>query len=646
MPSQGLSRAASETLPQVLVTASPLEEEILELPGSLEVLYPEKNAGEGKSLGDLLEEAVGVQVVRSYGRGGYTVASVRGSTSSQVVVYLDGMRMNLESDAAFNLEEIGADQVERIEIYRGHVPAMFGISGMGAVISVITKAPGKEPRGSVGIRLGSLGERGASGSWTAPLGKGRFLGSLSLEEYEGNFSYWNDNNTAYNPGDDYEAIRQHNGYRAENLLLRWEDELWKVRFGWNARNQDLPLPAPGNDKGPWDALGNPLGARVESSRMDLGIVTERLWGEVLATWRMECSSQVREFFDPWDQVGMYNQKYNRYDTERTALSGAFKALAGDRHALEFRMDWSSERLDMEGDVRSSISGESGSYSRNRWNYVLQDSIFLLPNQSLVVEPLLRWNQVDREGHLSWSLGMSWNFRENWYLKGSGGYSHRAPNLYETYGDGSMIVPNTDLAWEEGFQWDLGIYWAREGEGWSSRVGITSFVLDMENLIEFVMINPRYGVYENIGKAFISGVELESAFSWDHWSLVLSYTRMDGENRSSGYRYGNPLPNRPEHALYARLSRSFSPELLVFGEVLHSGENYFDDAGSILYGDCTQWNLGLKWRFREDCTLALGVRDLFDTTSEISFQPIGYGPERLTWYPLPGRTWYLSLGWSF
>jgi outer membrane receptor protein involved in Fe transport len=297
-------------------------------------------------------------------------------------------------------------------------------------------------------------------------------------------------------------------------------------------------------------------------------------------------------------------------------------------------------------VVPTLASSLGSYSRNRSNYVLQDSIFLLPDQSLVVEPLLRWNQVDGEGHLSWSLGASWNFRENWYLKGSGGYSHRAPNLYEMYGDGSMIVPNAGLDWEEGFQWDLGVYWAREGEGWSSRVGLTSFVLDMDNLIEFVMINPRYGVYQNMGKAFISGMELESAFSWDAWSLALSYTWMEGENRSPGYRYGQPLPNRPEHALYGRLSRALSPELLAFGELIHTGENYFDDAGSILYGDCTQWNLGLKWQFREDATLGVGVRDLLDTTSEITFQPLGYGPERLAWYPLPGRTWYLSLSWRF
>ena len=645
-PPRGLPEAASEMLPQVLVTASPLEEEVLELPGSLEVLYPEKSAGEGKSLGDLLEEAVGVQVVRSYGRGGYTVASVRGSTSSQVIVYLDGLRMNLESDAAFNLQDIEADDVARIEIYRGHVPAMFGISGMGAVINVLTKAPTNKPQGSAGLRLGSLGEQAFSGSWSAPLGEGRFRGSLSLEGYGGDFSYWNDNNTAYNPRDDYQATRQHNGYSTENLFLRWEDDLWKVFFRAQARDQDLPLPAPGNDKGPWDALGNPLAARVESSRMDLGVETERLWGEVLATWRMEYLSQVREFFDPWDQMGMYNQRYNRYDTERTALSGAFKALVGERHALEFRMDWSSENLDMKGDGIATLSDSRGSYSRSRSNYVLQDSIFLLPDQSLVVEPLLRWNQVDGEGHLSWSLGASWNFRENWYLKGSGGYSHRAPNLYEMYGDGSMIVPNADLAWEEGFQWDLGLYWAREGEGWSSRVGLTSFVLDTDNLIEFVMINPRYGVYQNMGKAFISGMELESAFSWDDWSLALSYTWMEGENRSPGYRYGQPLPNRPEHALYGRLSRALSPELLAFGEVIHTGENYFDDAGSILYGDCTQWNLGLKWQFRKEATLGLGVRDLLDATSEITFQPIGYGPERLAWYPLPGRTWYLSLSWRF
>ena len=84
------------------------------------------------------------------------MASVRGSTSSQVAVYVDGVLMNLGSEAAVDLSSIPVDDVERIEVYRGYVPAQFGAQSMGGVINVVTKNP-RKPQTALSLGVGSFG---------------------------------------------------------------------------------------------------------------------------------------------------------------------------------------------------------------------------------------------------------------------------------------------------------------------------------------------------------------------------------------------------------------------------------------------------------------------------------------------------------
>ena len=84
-----------------------------------------------QSLPDLLERVPGLHIVRARGRGAYTVASIRGSTSAQVAVYVDGSLRNLGSEAAVDLSAIPVGEVERIEVYRGYIPVRFTEAGLG-----------------------------------------------------------------------------------------------------------------------------------------------------------------------------------------------------------------------------------------------------------------------------------------------------------------------------------------------------------------------------------------------------------------------------------------------------------------------------------------------------------------------------------
>lgn len=95
-------------------------------PGTVTVIRPEEFKGEQKDLADFLKMVPGVHVREVNGKGQYTVVTVRGSTAAQVGVFVDGILTNLGGDAAVDISTIPVKNVERIEVYRGYIPARFG----------------------------------------------------------------------------------------------------------------------------------------------------------------------------------------------------------------------------------------------------------------------------------------------------------------------------------------------------------------------------------------------------------------------------------------------------------------------------------------------------------------------------------------
>lgn len=159
-------------------------------PGTVTVIRPEEYKGEQKDLPDLLKMVPGVHVREVNGKGQYTVVSVRGSTAAQVGVFVDGVMTNLGGDAAVDISTIPVKNVERIEVYRGYIPARFGGTFIGGVINVVTKKPTKA---NISAELGkaSFGGKSASLEVVSPLASGSLLVGLNYEAAKGDFPYKN-----------------------------------------------------------------------------------------------------------------------------------------------------------------------------------------------------------------------------------------------------------------------------------------------------------------------------------------------------------------------------------------------------------------------------------------------------------------------
>ncbi len=90
---------------------------------------------------EVLGQVPGVRVRRFGGIGSASTASIRGSKSEQVLVLLDGVRLNTAQRGSVDLSTIPLRQVERIEVIRGGGSARFGSDAEGGVISITTRKP-------------------------------------------------------------------------------------------------------------------------------------------------------------------------------------------------------------------------------------------------------------------------------------------------------------------------------------------------------------------------------------------------------------------------------------------------------------------------------------------------------------------------
>lgn len=159
-------------------------------PGTVTVIETKDFKGEQKTLPDMLKTVPGVHVREVNGKGQYTTVTVRGSTAAQVGIFMDGILTNLGGDAAVDISTIPVKNIERIEVYRGYVPARFGGTFIGGVINIVTKKPDKA---GIVAEMGksSYGGKSLAMEYTAPVGSGTLLVMGNYESSDGDFAYTN-----------------------------------------------------------------------------------------------------------------------------------------------------------------------------------------------------------------------------------------------------------------------------------------------------------------------------------------------------------------------------------------------------------------------------------------------------------------------
>ena len=134
-------------LPEQVVTATRVPTPLSEIPAGVTVIDRATIDAHGyDTLTQALAGVPGVEVSPSGGQGGQASIFIRGSNSNHVLVLRDGMPLTDASDPTdaynFGIDTLG--DVERIEIVRGPMAAVYGSGAIGGVINLISRR-GTEP---------------------------------------------------------------------------------------------------------------------------------------------------------------------------------------------------------------------------------------------------------------------------------------------------------------------------------------------------------------------------------------------------------------------------------------------------------------------------------------------------------------------
>lgn len=112
----------------------------------------------GESASDVLARVPGVQVSRAGAGSDLSTASIRGSDSAQLPVYVAGIRINDDVSGSADLSTVPIWMIDRVEVFRGNAPEAADRLGMGGAIFFWPREP-RAARAGASVGAGSFGER-------------------------------------------------------------------------------------------------------------------------------------------------------------------------------------------------------------------------------------------------------------------------------------------------------------------------------------------------------------------------------------------------------------------------------------------------------------------------------------------------------
>lgn len=175
-------------LSSVTVTAAK-ESDGMSVEGDKVVLTREAIARfENLGLGAVLQQVAGVQVESTGGGASRSVIRIHGSRANQVLVLLDGQKMNHPQTGEVDLNDIPLSQVEKIEIIRQGNAAIFGGGAFAGVISFHTHRTVRENFGAIQAQGGSF--QTAAGGLVGGLSLGKFSFRTHIQQDYSRQNFW------------------------------------------------------------------------------------------------------------------------------------------------------------------------------------------------------------------------------------------------------------------------------------------------------------------------------------------------------------------------------------------------------------------------------------------------------------------------
>ncbi|RCR65554.1 TonB-dependent receptor [Larkinella punicea] len=552
------------------------------------------------NLNEVLARQAGVQIRMSGGLGSDSRISVRGLEGKRVQIFIDGNPLNTP-DGSLGINDLPVQIIERIEIYKGSVPAWLGGDGLGSAVNVVMRHRDVS-------YIDATVSRQSYNTLSLGLILKKTFEKSGIELGVGAFDTRSDNDyiikSPYQP--DLKIKRDHDFYhsllvgRAIRFHKLWFDEI-EIESAYVLNKKQIQ--------------GIQENIQHVESRGEAGVSVISFTKKNFANNKLGLRYNV--LYGKFNVKFIDTSAYN-YDWEGRRipsrigrgelgigpnLSTNLQRDLRHRFNLDYRLNEfitlnlnNTARyvtFDPNDDVGNAFAGT------NRFNYPgsVRNSITgltletRLPNDQLLLSAAVKqyYNRVkgyntslyvnnstpdpvdNLTNVLGYNAGFRYNFSPALLAKGSYERGVRLPNNTELFGDGILITPTTYLKPELAHNYNLGLVYDRtDSEARRLQIEVNGFYMNVENLIQLSGNGLTLG-YVNYAKANIKGADIDVKYDLTQhiytsvnatYQIPTDINRVIPETTVPNPTYGLQVPNTPQ--LFANWNLEFHRQHL-FGK---------------------------------------------------------------------------------
>ncbi|WP_100754050.1 TonB-dependent receptor domain-containing protein [Vibrio salilacus] len=554
------------------------------------------------SLFDVFRTLPSVEVAQYGGRGQSASIYVRGGSSSQVLVLVDGIRMSRTMMGGIDFNQFPMNSIERIDYIRGARASIYGSEAISGVINIITRATIDDDSSRVSIGYGSNNHKKGTFLVSKAVGEGKhFKGVVGYEKTNG-FNV--KPQAGLNDGDEH-------GFETLNFKLGYQQNFSDYLSGYvglSAYNNEYDY----DNSSIWSGHEKKTG-EVEYVGTDLSLEYNK---DVY-------SSELKLAYGQQDNYD-HKSGQSKSTGDHVAIE-QFNAIwlnsysVNEQLSIGGGLDYRTEKL-AKGYIAANSWGPAQDYhpkKNPRTNFGVS-AITQYVYDAWTLELSVRNDENNQFGNnTTWQTAAGWKVYEGYELTLSHGTAFRAPSFVDLYYPG-YEMPN--LKPEESENTELSL---------SGLVSIVDWtVTGYYNQIENMLIWKGAGM-QNVGKAQIKGIELEVKFETDIVSHEFYLDYKDPVDKSGTEK--TQLAYRSKRGAKWNAYATFN-QWTLGSQYLYQGERF---NGSTKLSSYSLWNLTASYAVNPNWDINAKLSNAFDKDYEMYSD-----------YATPGRQYFISTDYRF
>lgn len=644
---QEVAKAEENTvLKPITVTTTKTERKLADVPVRTEVVTKEEiEKTHAKDLAEALRYVPGLQLEPNL-KNGQNVW-IQGFDGERVLVLVDGNPVSPSLGSSVDVTQIAIGDIERIEIIKGAMSALYGSSAIGGVVNVITKEPEHKYHAKVDVSGGSWGDQNYSDGLTAKRYGQVDLATRQKDWYLQVIGQATDSDGYTTDKDDPQMEGWKGTKRNFSAKFNYQfDNDIELTLSPRIYREDV--------ENSYESFSMATFQNELYVKQDI-TDTNHLSGSVQQTLKNGDHWKIRAMIENYynesitDQVGSSVVETNREtDTSHREVGFQYDLGLGESHLVTFGFDLKQDEMNVDvlsnGTTKTTEVDNKSYLSREAF---IQDS--WQATSKLEFLPGVRVTDDDDFG-TNVSPMLSAIYRENNWLPGQVniragvGKGYRAPNLKERYyvfDQGIYkVLGNEDLEPETSTSFQAGVELLIPKGG---QAGLNVFYNEIQDLIQYELdpstqVLPFYFgdyIYQNVERASTKGVEVTFSKPMSYWLNVnAAYTYLDARDDDTG----KFLTLRPEHQVKASLDFYLPLNAMFTVKMNYESEQYADADNAAKSEGYTTWDLVLNQDLTQEWAWYAGINNMTDEQKDFT--------DSTDQRPSEGRYIYAGLKWQW